>query len=133
LIQVWLSYTALWGAAQHSQLSLGDLGSQFKIQGTPSLPQLTVSGYFTLAQSISGPEAGTNFYSVRNVFSWNKGSHTFKSAVSYRSTGYPANAAQQLRDLLIHRYQGEIQQRAVRFSTRPADYDEPGCPGVGPR
>jgi len=77
--QVWLSYTRNFGARLSTpQLSLGDLGSQFKIQGTPSLPQLTVSGYFTLAQSISGPEAGTNFYSVRNVFSWNKGSHTFK-------------------------------------------------------
>ena len=60
------------------ELLLGDLGSQFKIQGTPSLPQLSVTGYFTLPQAISGPVAGTNFYSVRNVFSWNKGSHTFK-------------------------------------------------------
>jgi hypothetical protein len=77
--QVWLSYTRNFGARLSTpQMSLGDLGSQFKIQGTPSLPQLAVSGYFTLGQAISGPEAGTNFYSVRNVFSWNKGAHTFK-------------------------------------------------------
>ncbi|MDP8982969.1 MAG: TonB-dependent receptor [Acidobacteriota bacterium] len=77
--QVWLSYTRNFGARLSTpQMSLGDLGSQFKIQGTPSLPQLAVSGYFTLGQAISGPEAGTNFYSIRNVLNWNKGSHTFK-------------------------------------------------------
>jgi hypothetical protein len=77
--QVWASYTRNFGARLSTpQLSLGDLGSQFKIQGTPSLPQLSVSGYFTLAQAISGPEAGTNFYSVRNMLSWIRGSHTFK-------------------------------------------------------
>jgi hypothetical protein len=77
--QVWLSYTRNFGARLSTpQMSLGDLGSQFKIQGTPSLPQLTVSGYFTLGQAISGPEAGTNFYSLRNVLNWNKGKHTFK-------------------------------------------------------
>jgi len=77
--QVWLSYTRNFGGRVSTpQMSLGDLGSQYKIQGTPSLPQLTVSGYFTLGQAISGPVAGTNFYSVRDVLSWNKGSHTFK-------------------------------------------------------
>jgi hypothetical protein len=77
--QVWLSYTRNFGGRVSTpQMSLGDLGSQFKIQGTPSLPQLAVSGYFTLGQAISGPVAGTNFYSIRDVLSWNKGSHTFK-------------------------------------------------------
>ncbi len=77
--QVWLSYTRNFGGRVSSpQMSLGDLGSKFQIQGTPSLPQLAVSGYFTLGQAISGPVAGTNFYSVRNVLNWNKGSHTFK-------------------------------------------------------
>ena len=77
--QVWVSYTRNFGGRLSTpQMSLGDLGSQFKIQGTPSLPQLTVSGYFTLGQAISGPVAGTNFYSIRNVLNWNKGSHTFK-------------------------------------------------------
>jgi outer membrane receptor protein involved in Fe transport len=48
------------------------------IQGTPNLPQITVTGYFTLGQQIGGPIAGTNFYSARDVFSWNKGNHSLK-------------------------------------------------------
>ncbi|HEV2688189.1 MAG TPA: TonB-dependent receptor, partial [Bryobacteraceae bacterium] len=77
--QVWVSYTRNFGGRVSTpQMSLGDLGSKFQIQGTPSLPQLAVSGYFTLGQAISGPVAGTNFYSVRDVLSWSKGSHTFK-------------------------------------------------------
>jgi hypothetical protein len=77
--QVWMSYTRNFGARLSTPgLSLGDLGSSFKIQGTPSLPQLAVSGYFTLSQAISGPQAGTNFYSMRNVLSWNRGRHTIK-------------------------------------------------------
>ena len=48
------------------------------MQGTPSLPQIAVTNYFTLGQAISGPVAGTNFYSVRDVLSWTKGKHTLK-------------------------------------------------------
>src|SRR5258708_15814072 len=47
--QVWLSYTRNFGGRMSTPgLSLGDLGSKYQIQGTPSLPQLTVTGYFTL-------------------------------------------------------------------------------------
>jgi hypothetical protein len=42
------------------------------------LPQITVTGYFTLGQQIGGPVAGTNFYSARDVFSWIKGNHSLK-------------------------------------------------------
>jgi outer membrane receptor protein involved in Fe transport len=42
------------------------------------LPQITVTGYFTLGQQIGGPIAGTNFYSARDVLSWNKGNHSLK-------------------------------------------------------
>src|SRR5204863_4314274 len=50
----------------------------FVIQGTPNLPQITVTEYFTLGQQIGGPVAGTNFYSARDVFSWIKGNHSLK-------------------------------------------------------
>jgi len=74
--QVWVNYTRmLAGRLNTPTVSLGDLGSSFAAQGTPSLPQITVSGYFTASQSIAGPKAGTNFYSVRDVYSWNKGKH----------------------------------------------------------
>jgi len=77
--QFWGTYTRNFGGRLSTpQLSLGDLGSSFKIQGTPSLPQITVTGYFTLAQAISGPVAGTNFYSVRDQVSYTHGRHSLK-------------------------------------------------------
>jgi Carboxypeptidase regulatory-like domain/TonB dependent receptor len=77
--QVWLTYTRNFGGRLNlPQTSLADLGSSFIAQGTPSLPQITVSGYFTLSNAIGGPVAGTNFYSVRDVYSWMKGRHAVK-------------------------------------------------------
>jgi hypothetical protein len=77
--QFWLTYTRNMGGRLNTpQISLGDLGSTFRPQGTPSLPQITVTGYFTLAQSIAGPVAGTNFYSTRDVLSYTHGRHTLK-------------------------------------------------------
>jgi hypothetical protein len=77
--QVWMTYTRNFGGRLNlPATSLTDLGSAFTIQGTPSLPQITVSGFFTLTNSIGGPQAGTNFYSIRDVFSWNKDNHSLK-------------------------------------------------------
>ena len=77
--QAWITYTRnLAGRSNLPQTSLGDLGSAFSIQGTPSLPQLTVTGYFTLGNSIAGPKAGTNFYSFRDVFSATRGRHSLQ-------------------------------------------------------
>ena len=75
--QVWLTYTRNFGGRSNSpQKSLADYGSSFAVQGPPSLPNVTVSGYFTLGQAIQGPVAGMNFYAVRDVFSWTHGRHT---------------------------------------------------------
>src|SRR6185295_1582317 len=77
--QFWVTYTRNFGGRLNlPATSLTDLGSAFTIQGTPSLPQITVSGFFTLSNSIGGPQAGTNFYSVRDVYSWNAGNHSLK-------------------------------------------------------
>jgi Carboxypeptidase regulatory-like domain len=77
--QAWMTYTRNFGGRLNlPQTSLGDLGSAFTIQGTPSLPQITVSGIFTLSNAIGGPTAGTNFYSIRDVFSWTKGNHSLR-------------------------------------------------------
>jgi outer membrane receptor protein involved in Fe transport len=77
--QTWFSYTRNFGGRLNlPQQSLADFGSKFQVQGTPSLPQITVTGYFTLGQSIAGPVAGSNFYSARDVLSWTRGRHTFK-------------------------------------------------------
>ncbi len=77
--QLWLTYTKNFGGRLNNpSTSLRDLGSTFTPQGTPSLPQISVSGYFTLTNAIGGPRAGTELYSVRDVFSWNKGRHSLK-------------------------------------------------------
>src|SRR5437763_3026126 len=77
--QVWLTYSRNFGGRiNRPAISLTDLGSSFFIQGTPNLPQITVTGYFTLGEQIGGPVAGTNFYSGRDVFSWIKGRHSLK-------------------------------------------------------
>jgi TonB dependent receptor len=77
--QAWMTYTRNFGGRLNlPATSLADFGSAFTIQGAPSLPNITVTGFFTLSNAIGGPTAGTNFYSVRDVFSWNKGDHSIK-------------------------------------------------------
>src|SRR3989440_2631745 len=77
--QVWLTFSRNFGGRiNRPATSLTDLGSAFVIQGTPNLPQITVTGFFTLGEQIGGPIAGTNFYSARDVFSWIRGRHSLK-------------------------------------------------------
>jgi hypothetical protein len=77
--QAWFSYSRNFGGRLNlPATSLADLGGVFNIQGAPSLPQITVSGYFTLTNAIGGPTAGGNFYSGRDVFSWTTGRHALK-------------------------------------------------------
>lgn len=77
--QVWLTYSRNFGGRLNvPDTSLRDLGSTFTPQGATSLPQITVSGYFTLSNAIGGPTAGTDFYAIRDVFSWNSGRHSLK-------------------------------------------------------
>ncbi|MEO6655879.1 MAG: carboxypeptidase regulatory-like domain-containing protein, partial [Pyrinomonadaceae bacterium] len=77
--QVWLTYGRNFGGRLNvPATSLRDLGSSFFPQGTPSLPNISVTGYFTLQNAIGGPIAGTNLYSFRDVFSWIRGRHSLK-------------------------------------------------------
>jgi Carboxypeptidase regulatory-like domain len=77
--QAWLTYTRNFGGRINNPgTTLRDLGSTFTPQGVASLPQITVNGFFTLSNAIGGPTAGTNLYSLRDVFSWNKGNHSLK-------------------------------------------------------
>jgi hypothetical protein len=66
------------GRLNTPEISLGDLGSKYQIQGPPSLPQVQVSGYFNLNSAIAGPVAGSNFYQVRDVLSFSKGRHSLR-------------------------------------------------------
>ncbi len=77
--QVWLTFTRSFGGRLNTpETTLTDLGSTFTPQGKASLPQITVNGFFTLTNAIGGPKAGTNLYSLRDVFSWIKGKHSIK-------------------------------------------------------
>jgi hypothetical protein len=77
--QLRFTYTRQFGArVNNPTTSLGDLNSTFKIQGDPTLPRLTVSGYFTGQTSIAGPDAGSDYYSVKDTLSMVRGNHSFK-------------------------------------------------------
>lgn len=73
------------GRVNNPALSLSDLNSRFTIQGDPTLPRLTVSGYFTGQTSIAGPDAGSDYFGVKDVVSTTRGNHSFKlgADVSY--------------------------------------------------
>ncbi len=75
------------GRVNNPATSLGDLNSTFKIQGDPTLPRLTVSGYFTGQTSIAGPDAGSDYFSVKDSLSMVRGNHSFKfgGELSYES------------------------------------------------
>jgi hypothetical protein len=75
--QLWLGYTRnMAGRLNLPGTSLGDLGSEFTVQGPRSLPQISVTGFFTAASAIAGPVASSNFYSVRDVVSYTRGRHS---------------------------------------------------------
>jgi hypothetical protein len=75
--QVWLNYTRNFGGRLNTPAtSLADFGSAFTPDGPPSLPDISVTGFFHLANAIDGPVTGTNFYSLRDVASWTRGRHS---------------------------------------------------------
>lgn len=96
--QAWVTYSRNFGGRLNvPDTSLRDLGSTFTPQGAPSLPQITVTGYFTLTNAIGGPVAGTNLYSIRDVFSWNVGRHSLK-------VGGELSLNKDIQDTLLNNY-----------------------------
>jgi Carboxypeptidase regulatory-like domain len=96
--QAWFSYNRnLGGRLNLPATSLADLGSSAAIMGAPSLPQITVSGVFTLSNAIGGPNAGGDFYSGRDVYNWVLGAHSLKfgGELSYNKT---------IQDTLLNNY-----------------------------
>ena len=96
--QLWFSYNRNYGGRLNlPETSLTDLGSSAIIMGAPALPQITVSGYFTLTNAIGGPTAGGDFYSIRDVFSWTKARHAIRMGgeLSYNKT---------VQDVLLNNY-----------------------------
>jgi hypothetical protein len=77
--QLRFTYVRQFGArVNNPTTSLGDLNSRFVIQGDPTLPRLTVSGYFTAQTSIAGPDAGSDYFSVKDSLSMVRGNHSMK-------------------------------------------------------
>jgi len=87
--QLMLNYTRLIGGRVPSPAdSLATYGSAFaeqlpngQICGVPaqagcSRPQLSVSGWFTAGNAITGPVTGSNVYAIRDVVSTTHGHHT---------------------------------------------------------
>ncbi|MBB5338697.1 TonB-dependent receptor [Tunturiibacter gelidoferens] len=75
--QVWLSYTRMnAGRDSTPGTSLAAYGSDLNVQGTPSLPDISVANFFHLANAISGPVAGDNVYGLRDVFNTTRGKHS---------------------------------------------------------
>jgi hypothetical protein len=77
--QLRFTYTRQFGGrVNNPTTSLGDLGSKFNIQGDPTLPRLTVTGYFTGQTAIAGPDAGSDYYSIRDSVTISRRDHNFK-------------------------------------------------------
>ena len=86
--QLRVSYMRQFGGrVNNPAISLGDLDSRFTIQGDPTLPRLSVTGFFTGQTSIAGPDAGSDYYGVKNALSLNRGRHSLKfgGEVSYEA------------------------------------------------
>ena len=66
------------GRVNNPTTSLGDLGSRFTIQGDPTLPRITVNGYFTAQAMIAGPDAGSDYWGLKDTLSLAHGNHSFK-------------------------------------------------------
>jgi hypothetical protein len=76
--QTWISVTRVAaGRVDLPLTSIGQLGSSYTIQGAASLPDISVSGDFTLGDANAGPVTTSDFYSVRDMVSMTKGKHTF--------------------------------------------------------
>jgi outer membrane receptor protein involved in Fe transport len=81
--QFWLNYTRQNGgrnpvSGDPTKKTLADFGSDFGVVGTPSLPNINVTGVegFQLGQAITGPKAGANVYGIRDVLSTTRGRHS---------------------------------------------------------
>lgn len=75
--QAWLTFTrAAGGRVNLPTTNIGQLGSDFTIQGPSALPQLSVSGYFGVGGALAGPVTTSDFYSIRDMISMVKGKHS---------------------------------------------------------
>ena len=85
--QAWVGFTRYFGGRLNisnpvlglpADASLANFGSAITVQGRPSLPNIAVTNFFNLTNAIGGPTAGSNFYTLRDTFTYTRGHHSFK-------------------------------------------------------
>jgi hypothetical protein len=84
--QAWITFTrVVGGRTNYPTVGLEDLGSTFTTQGPKTLPQLSVSGFFSAGGALAGPVNATTFYSIRDMISKTRGKHSldFGGEVSF--------------------------------------------------
>ena len=75
--QAWLTFTRVAGGRINlPAIGLDQLGSSFTTQGPQTLPNLSVSGYFSVGGSLAGPVSDTDLYVLRDMVSTTIGKHT---------------------------------------------------------
>ena len=76
--QGWFTFTRVAGGRVNlpAGVDLGSLGSTFTTQGPKTLPNISVSGYFSAGGALAGPVSDTDLYSVRDMVSMVKGKHS---------------------------------------------------------
>jgi hypothetical protein len=75
--QIWLTVTRVVGGRVNLPATdLSAFGSNFTIQGPSAYPQLAITGAFNAGGSLAGPVSNTNFYGIRDVFTFSLGHHT---------------------------------------------------------
>ena len=74
--QFWGTFTRVAGGRVNlPAIGIDDLGSDYKTQGAKSLPDISVSGYFSAGGSLAGPVSTTDLYALRDMISTTKGKH----------------------------------------------------------
>ncbi len=71
-----LTFTrAAGGRVNLPTTNIGQLGSNFTIQGPSALPNINISGFFNAGGALAGPVTTSDFYAIRDMVSMTKGKH----------------------------------------------------------
>lgn len=119
--QTWLTVTRVAGGRINLPTTgLETFGSDYRTQGPQTLPDISVSGYFSAGGALAGPVSDTDFYSIRNLVSMTKGKHTLDiggeislekdvlagnldnfGIFNFNSAGFPGTTGNSLADFIL--------------------------------